>query len=157
MSVHTLSRGIAGRAALAAALAVGALWLGSAAATAEVVPGTERGYGQPPGGVRLTVDDHGSGNHALTLTWGAVGAPLPDDGYWVCRVQERSATGRDARMHYFDANLVPPTGGMYRWHVSAAPGDRIAMRLECRTRFPHAFATTPPSPDFGWYFDYQLR
>ncbi|ORA69049.1 hypothetical protein BST26_13745 [Mycolicibacterium insubricum] len=150
-------------------LVAGALGAGTPAATAEVVPGSEDGWGQPPGGVMLTVDgDDGSGHHTLNLTWGNID-PLPkENGIWQCTVTERSTTTQRGMVGSapgdipvvnlsYTVDLLPATGGGNRRQVSAPAGELINMRLECRTYIPGAFATTPPSAPFGWHFQYQLR
>ncbi|MFN8069867.1 MAG: hypothetical protein U0R77_14125 [Mycolicibacterium insubricum] len=159
---------IGGKAALAV-LVAGALGAGTPAATAEVVSGSEDGWGQPPGGVMLTVDgDDGSGHHTLNLTWGNID-PLPkENGIWQCTVTERSTTTQRGMVGSapgdipvvnlsYTVDLLPATGGGNRRQVSAPAGELINMRLECRTYIPGAFATTPPSAPFGWHFQYQLR
>jgi len=159
--------GIGGKAVAATALVAVALG-GVATAAADVVPGTEDGWGHPPGGVMLTVDgDDGSGNHTLTLTWGNIDPVLKDDGYWLCAVTERSTTTRKGTEGSnsgnvpvlnlaYDVKLLPATGGSSQRQVSAPAGERLQMGLQCSTHWPGAFATTPPSALFGWEFQYQL-
>lgn len=162
--------GIAVKCALAAMFVGSALWASVTTAGADVVPGTEDGWGAPPGGVTLSVvGDDGFGNHALTVTWGSID-PLPAyGGYWRCDVSERSTTTRsdDHGGKYtsdepvvavnFDVKLDPPAGGSFRRDIAEAPGERIELNIRCSTVYPGAFATTPPSPPFGWQFVYQLR
>lgn len=154
---------------LTAALVGAALGAGAASAGADVVPGTEDGWGSPPGGVMLSVSaDDGSGNHILDVTWGAVD-PIPaDGGYWQCQVNERSTTTRldthdgsytseePVVNAYFDVKLLPPSGGSYQQQVTQAPGERIKLDIRCLTYYPSSTGATPPSPAFGWHFDYQL-
>ncbi|MDT5287267.1 MAG: hypothetical protein QOF88_2156 [Mycobacterium sp.] len=148
---------------LAAVLVGSALGASVTTATADVVPGTEDGWGTPPGGVTLSVvGDDGSGNHLLSVTWGSID-PIPNDGgYWQCQVDERFTPKSDDKYPtsvskaYFDVKLVPPSGGSFQQKVAGVPGERIAMSIRCYTVYPGAFATTPPSPPFGWHFDYQL-
>ena len=158
------------RAMLGAVLVASALGASVTAAGADVVPGTEDGWGTPPGGVTLSVvGDDGSGSHLLTVTWGPI-EPIPaDGGYWQCEVNERSATTRsdDHGGSYtsdepivavnFDVKLNPPSGGSFEKKVVEAPGELLKMDFRCYTVYPNAFATTPPSPPFGWKFEYQLR
>ena len=143
---------------LAAVLVGLALGASVTTAAADVVPGTEDGWGSPPGGVTLSVvGDDGSGNHALTVTWGAVD-PIPaDGGYWQCAVDESTiSNGSSTIKAYFDVKLDPASGGSFRRQVSEAPGARIKMSLQCSTVYPGSGAATPPSAPFGWHFEYQL-
>jgi hypothetical protein len=142
---------------MVAVLMGAALSAGVATATADVVPGTEDGWGTPPGGVTLSVvGDDGSGNHLLSVTWGAID-PIPSDGgYWQCGVQEYF-TPKSVSKAFFDVKLLPPSGGSYQQKVANAdPGERISLSIRCYTVHPGAFGVTPPSPEFGWKFDYQL-
>ena len=127
-------------------------------AAAEVVPGTEDGWGRPPGGVTLSVvGDDGSGNHSLTVTWGAVDPVPADGGYWQCEVDERTLSNGSSTLNaYFDVKLDPASGGSFQRQVSEVPGARIKMSLQCSTLYPGSGAATPPSAPFGWHFDYQL-
>lgn len=150
-------------AAFAVVLAGSSLGASVAIASADVVPGTDDGWGTPPGGVTLSVvGDDGSGNHSLTVTWGSV-EPIPaDGGYWQCQVDERVTPKSDDRYPvsvskaFFDVKLVPPSGGSFERRVAEAPGALIKMSIRCSTLYPGAVGTTPPAPAFGWQFDYQL-
>ena len=154
---------------LVAVLVGSALGASVTAASADVVPGTEDGWGTPPGGVTLSVvGDDGSGNHLLTITWGSID-PIPaDGGYWSCDVDERYTPtqlddqGRSPKFPEsiskanFRVKLDRSSGGSFQQKVVEAAGARIKMSIECRTVYPGAFATTPPSAPFGWRFEYQL-
>lgn len=154
---------------LVAVLVGSALGASVTAASADVVPGTEDGWGTPPGGVTLSVvGDDGSGNHLLTVTWGPID-PIPaDGGYWSCDVDERYTPtqlddqGRSPKFPEsttkanFRVKLDPPSGGSFQQNVVEAPGARIKMSIECRTVYPGAFPVTPGSAPFGWRFEYQL-
>jgi hypothetical protein len=151
------------RSGIVAVLAASALAASVAVAGADVVPGTEDGWGAPPGGVTLSVvGDDGSGNHQLSVTWGSIDPAPANGGYWQCEVNERfTPTSNDTyptsvSKAFFDVKLVPPSGGSFQRGVAGAPGQRITMSITCYTVYPGAFATTPPSPPFGWHFDYQL-
>ena len=101
-----------------AATALVAVALGGVAtAAADVVPGTEDGWGHPPGGVMLTVDgDDGSGNHTLTLTWGNIDPVLKDDGYWLCAVTERSTTTRKGTEGSNSGSVIVSENANYSTH-----------------------------------------
>ncbi len=152
------------RSVLVAVLVGSALGASVTAASADVVPGTEDGWGTPPGGVMLSVvGDDGSGNHELSVVWGPIREIPSEGGYWQCEVDERF-TPKSSDDKYpssvskanFDVNLLPPSGGSFQQKVTEAPGERIALSIQCYTVYPGAFAVTPPSNPFGWHFDYQL-
>lgn len=146
------------KSALVVVLVGSALAASVTTAAADVVPGTEDGWGSPPGGVTLSVvGDDGSGNHALAVTWDAVD-PIPaNGGYWQCAVDERTIKdGSSTLTDYFDVKLDPASGGSFQRQVSEAPGARIKMSLKCSTVYPGSGAATPPSAPFGWHFEYQL-
>lgn len=152
------------KSAVVAAVAVSALGASVTMASADVVPGTEDGWGTPPGGVTLSVvGDDGSGNHQLSVTWGAIDPVPANDGYWQCQVDERftpPSTDQyptSVNKATFDVKLIPPTGGSFQKSVTEAPGQRISLSIRCSTLYPGAFPATPPAPAFGWKFDYQLR
>ena len=154
---------------LVAVLVGSALAASVTAASADVVPGTEDGWGTPPGGVTLSVvGDNGSGNHLLTVTWGSID-PIPaDGGYWSCDVGERYTPtqlddqGRSPKFPEsiskanFRVKLDPSTGGSFQQKVVEAAGARIKMSIECRTVYPGALPVTPGAAPFGWRFEYQL-